>query len=175
MYNASLKSKNQLLVETFIARIGHSSQTLPVTPTIPPLETRRLRALLMLEETLETVRALGFKTYVAAPANPGAPREPYEVTMDNLDLLTGGEPDLVGIADGCSDVEVVTLGTASACGFAHQPVFEVVMNNNLLKFAPGHSISPAGKLVKPPGHPAATRAIHYELSRQGAALVPYID
>lgn len=46
------------------------------------------------------------------------------------------EHDLEKIADGCADLEVVTVGTAIAYGIPHERVFSEVMRANLSKFHP---------------------------------------
>jgi predicted HAD superfamily Cof-like phosphohydrolase len=146
--NAALKSKNQLLVELFMAKIGET-QPLPVEPTLPSEKTRILRAMLVLEEALEMIReGLGVNVCLKSTINPGVDINFKDLLFDTLEQ----KPDLVLIADGCADIEVVTLGTMASCGMAQQSIFELVMENNLLKFAPGHGISPEGKLIKPPDH-----------------------
>lgn len=110
------KSSHQVAVETFM-RLG--GQELPSKPTIPDVEIRRLRAELILEECIETIRSLGFKI------------DPED---DNLFLEERYKPNLVEIVDGCSDILVVTTGTLSACGVADIRPIEIVNENNLAKF-----------------------------------------
>ncbi len=99
------------------------------TPTIPPLEERKLRAKLILEEALETIAGLGIKPIAKS----------YDETMANLSHesiyfifveheLT--QPSLIAIADGIADSLVVQLGTAVACGIDIMPVFDEVMRSN---------------------------------------------
>ena len=146
--NAHLKSKNQLLVEVFMAKVGTDTQPLPVSPTLPDTKTRFLRARLMLEECLETIqKGLGLDVHARSQAGPIRGMEDIKFTMR-------GNVNIFEIADGLADQEVVNLGTASSCGIAHQPIFEEVARNNLLKFAPGHKIDEGGKLIKPPDHRA---------------------
>lgn len=102
----------------------------------------------MLEECLETIReGLGLDVRIDNPSG-----WVNVISAEDFDLVDVRPVSLIEIADGCADVEVVTVGTASACGIAHQPVFDAVMVNNLLKFAPGHTFRADGKLVKPPDH-----------------------
>ena len=156
--NAHLKSSNQLKVEVFMARIGTKTQPLPLKPEIPNAKTRVLRARLMLEECLETIRnGLGVNVDVLFDFSDGGFQEPggtkrMAVKMSHMRFMPNGEPDLVEIADGLADQEVVNLGTAASCGLAHQPFFDEVMNNNFEKFGPGHKIDKGGKLIKPPDH-----------------------
>lgn len=165
--NQILKSPNQLWVELFMARMNNPKQPLPVRPTVPHREVRLLRARLLLEETLETIQALGVKVEVHSPGDVmnGDPGHYEPVEMKAIRFELDGEPDLVEIADGCADIEVVMIGTQASCGIAHQPIYEEVCENNLLKFAPGHVIDPGGKLIKPPNHPKP--AIRALLERQG--------
>lgn len=122
-----------------------AKQTTPILPTMPDEKTRLLRAKLIMEEALETIEALGVTVF----DNAGTDLEP--IARNHLSFAADGEPDLVGIADGCADVSVVTIGALLACGIADKPLLELVDNNNLTKFAPGHSFREDGKLVKPPG------------------------
>lgn len=125
------RSVHQCNVEQFM--LG-ANQAIRSDPGIPPEEDRRRQALLLLEEVTETCEALGFAVdYVLHP---------------NISL----PPDLVEIIDGCCDLRVVATGTLSMCGIPDLAFQQEVDMNNLDKIGPGSSISPAGKLIKPPGH-----------------------
>ena len=124
------KSAHQTRVERFMYL---ADQPAPDKPVIPGLETRRLRAKLILEEAVETVRGLGFMAM-------------YQLGDDDVG------PNLVEIADGCWDVIVVTTGTLSACGIDDLEGQIEVDSNNLAKFGPGHKLREDGKLIKPPNH-----------------------
>lgn len=63
-------------------------------------------------------------------------------------------PNIIGVADGCCDVKVVTTGTLTAFGLSDDSLQFEVDSNNLRKFAEGHTIDSGGKLIKPPNHPA---------------------
>lgn len=106
-----------------------ANQACPNSPTSPSFEVRHLRARLILEEALETIRALGL--IVAYP-------EPIygwrEVTCESVDISNDGDCDLVELADGLADLQVVTLGTAVACGIDLEPVFDEVMRSNNSKW-----------------------------------------
>jgi len=91
------------------------SQEVRDVPTIPPLEERKLRAKLILEEALETIDALGFDVN-------------YDIVW--RDIHTPKENQLEKIADGIADSLVVQLGTAVACGIDIEPVFAEVMRSN---------------------------------------------
>jgi len=140
---------NQTRVQLFMERIP-SQVNMPTKPTIPSLEVRILRARLMLEECLETIEnGLGLSIWVD---------EDFIISMKDLtfhERITGAqirEPNLVEIADGLADQEVVNLGTAIACGLNMQPFFDEVMNNNFLKLERG-TIDKYGKLIKSGDHP----------------------
>lgn len=87
-------------------------QETPTKPTIPSLEIRRLRAKLILEEALETItEGLGLDIFI------GLGRRDCKLTAHSMiDFIDIGEPNLVNIGDGCSDLKVVTEGTLVACG-----------------------------------------------------------
>lgn len=133
--------------------MAKAGQAVPLRPQIPDEATRLLRARLILEEAFETVEALGVTAYY-----DGHPIEFNDLTMD-----ANMQPNLREIADGCVDMSVVATGTLSACGLADGPLLEIVDENNLAKFGPGHQIV-NGKLIKPPGHQPP--AIAEEIERQ---------
>lgn len=130
------KSNHQQRVERFMAFAG---QDVPEMPSIPPSDVRVLRARLILEEAIETIRALG-----------------CDVTVDpgNLEYIVVDapwiEPNLIEIVDGCCDIKVVTTGTLSACGIKDTEPQRLVDEANLKKFGPGGHRREDGKWVKPP-------------------------
>lgn len=139
--------------------------TINETPTLPSGEDRLLRAKLILEECLETVEALGF-----------APRMQVAdsiVTLDIDDIMWSelgddSPPDLVGIADGCADISVVTAGTLISCGIQDLPLLAEVDKNNLAKFGPGGRRREDGKWLKPPDHkPPEIERILREMGWEG--------
>ena len=153
-----VKSDHQQRVEKFMAL---AKQDIPKSPVMPDENIRRLRAKLILEEALETVRDLGF-----------APMFDFEslggrrfLTKEDIVLVGTGNETLSGITDGCADVIVVTTGTLSACGLADVSIQEEVDENNLAKFGPGHSYREDGKLIKPPNHkpPALNEIIERQI------------
>ena len=165
--NDHLKSKEQMLTELFMSKMRDPRQAIPVRPCIPSLEIRKLRASLMLEETLETIKAMG----LCAVDAHGRSIETGDVLFAQaIDPQGKSLPvDLVEVADGLADVHVVgPCGTASAFGIALAPVYRLISCNNLLKFAEGHSFRADGKLQKPASHPSPTKEIAAELQRQGA-------
>lgn len=137
---------NQRLVEQFMKGIPDQAETMPPTPNIPEFTIRRLRAKLMLEETLETIHAMGIHVHMMSM------RESL-LEIENLAFVESREkPDLIEIADGLADQEVVMLGTALVHGVDMVPIFEAVMTNNMLKLE-NPRFDSMGKLIKPHGHP----------------------
>lgn len=157
------KTEHQQRVELLMRK---ANQSVPPIVTPPTPEVAVLRARLILEEALETIEALGVSIYIDSYIQEDDDRGVLsEVSSDgNMILLdrrvptarlsfeATGVPDLVGIADGCADVSVVTTGTLSACGIPDSALLRLVDENNLAKFGPGHSFDEYGKLIKPPGH-----------------------
>jgi len=127
----------------------------PDQPMVPDESIRRLRAILILEEALETVKALGFDIASIHYRNPQGyqPRASLGFDFDNWQVgYWNVPPDLVEIADGCADISVVTIGTLSACGIADEAILEEVDLNNLAKFGLGGYRRADGKWIKPAGH-----------------------
>jgi hypothetical protein len=81
-------------------------QQLPSHYTMPPQETRELRAKLILEEALETVEALGFE----ASFDNGYGGD--TVAIEYLVLKANKEPNMEGIIDGCCDLHYVEVTTS---------------------------------------------------------------
>lgn len=116
----SKKTKHQQRIEEFMLKAG---QEVPESPTIPSKEIRELRAALIMEECLETIRALGFVPVV----------DDQEMTQE-VRFVEVQAPDLEQIADGCADISVVTIGTLSACGIPDKKLLRMVDKSNLAKF-----------------------------------------
>ena len=137
-----MRSDHQKRVDRFMEL---AEQNLPLSPSIPSEETRKLRAKLIFEECLETIDALGVSLTTGAGA--------FAINKDaNIEYTVDHDPDLIEIADGCADVMVVTTGTLSACGIDDIELQTIVDENNLAKFGPGGHRREDGKWVKPPGH-----------------------
>lgn len=143
----AMKTEHQLRVEEFMKK---AKQNLPERPTEPSSEVRILRAKLILEECLETIwKGLGVKVYRRLDEH-----ESIEIKEEGLQFAVSSDLpfDMIELIDGCMDISVVTTGTLSACGVPDKPFLELVDQNNLDKFGPGHSWREDGKLIKPPGH-----------------------
>lgn len=113
---------DQQLVKDWMQRFG---QETPVTPVIPSLEVRRLRAKLILEEALETIKALGFSALIEDHLD-----KTLAIDVESVVLADVYRPDLEAIADGCADLRVVTVGTEVACGIPGDKTFAEVMRSN---------------------------------------------
>ena len=116
-------TNEQQQVKNWMQKFG---QETPEKPTIPSLEVRKLRAKLILEEALETIKALGLQVCITSAYASG-----YLNDIDNMGIFVldgfeehlAIEPNLVDIADGCEDLKVVTEGTLIACGLV-QPKYK---------------------------------------------------
>lgn len=121
----------QQMVRDWSVKFG---QVVNDKPTIPDLETRKLRAKLIFEKALETITAMGILVYARDTDD-----EWYCIQDVDKPELTFGTPvepvkleqeDLVEIADGIADSMVVLLGTAVACGIDIKTVFDEVIRSN---------------------------------------------
>lgn len=152
-------------------------QEIPAKPyTIPPEETRRLRARLILEEALETIEGLGFHVQVAC--------EDEEKCIEDLPLTmktaifghSKDGPNLEKIIDGCCDTKYVSVGTLVACGVCDEQHMEFVNRANNAKFPKGEAkVNEHGKFQKPPGweapHHLGTTCRMANLRRKSNQLV----
>jgi len=129
---------HQARVAEFMRLAG---QELPQLPGLPSLGIRKLRAKLILEEALETLKGLGYEPV----------KKPWS---QDWDVQEAYEPDLVEIVDGCADISVVTTGTLLACGVGDEDLLKLVDENNLAKFGPGGYRREDGKWMKPAEHKA---------------------
>lgn len=146
--------RHQRSVNDFMSRAG---QQLPTSPTMPDINVRRLRAALILEEAVETVKALGFEIQVSGEVEyeEGVGAITFSVAKrsggyPHIHLEPVFEPSLVEIIDGCCDTHVVTTGTLSACGIDESTFQDIINESNLAKFGPGGYRRDDGKWIKPP-------------------------
>ncbi len=146
---------HQHRIDTFMAM---ADQELPSSPKEPSPETRKLRASLILEEALETIRdGLGVNVYMIESVDGvedtyGTEKIYLTGPYNKLYFDTDGKFDMIETVDGCADLSVVTIGTLSAIGVDDLVILEEVDNNNLAKFGPGGKRRDDGKWEKPPGH-----------------------
>jgi len=139
-----MKSDHYRNVEEFKRLAGH---TLPDGPHQPTPEECVLYAKLLLEETLETIEALGVNVRVHGPA--WLPLAMNDLTLEPSKLQRFNLP---GVVDGAVDTKYVATFILVSCGVPEVPFVEMVDANNLAKFGPGSWKDETGKVRKPPGH-----------------------
>jgi predicted HAD superfamily Cof-like phosphohydrolase len=134
-------------VRNFMSLAG---QELPPKPVVPDEATRLLRAKLILEEAMETIRALGVDVRYPVPSG-GSVASYSELVLQDHGFVFGAcfPVDLIQVADGVADLTVVATGTALACGIDPEPIQELVDESNLKKFGPGSYRREDGKWMKP--------------------------
>ena len=142
------RTQHQLNVEAFMS---FAQQDIPPAPVVPDESIRVLRAKLILEEALETIRGLGLDVMLPIDVCDVGD-DGVKIYADDVQFMRGPMPNLAEIVDGCCDLKVVTTGTLSACGIPDDEFQEAVDQNNLAKFGPGGYRRPDGKWVKPPNH-----------------------
>jgi len=160
-------TNEQYQVREWMKKFG---QECPEKPCIPSLEVRKLRAKLILEEALETIKYLGLQVCIKIPdVGYDSGISGYLDDGDNHGLfyLNGFEehpvyePCLIEIADGCEDLKVVTEGTLIACGLVDTEdewckdiLFEEVMRSNNSKIWSDGTINKDkdGKVLKSPSY-----------------------
>ena len=127
------------MVREFHVMTGHP--VLP-RPGVPPNDRVRLRAKLIMEECMETCRAL-----------LGLPKEQTNafVRANNqaIDMELDPKTDLVEVADGLADVIYVAYGCALEMGIPIDRVFREVHFSNMKKQS--GATREDGKITKPAG------------------------
>lgn len=127
-------------------------QRVPADPwTMPDEETRRLRAMVILEEALETIRGLGMDILIGC--GTAVPTVVLE-RMEQVKIISSGRaPDMEQIVDGCCDVIYVATGTLASCGVPDLPHLMEVCDANFRKMPPSTPIrfNDSGKFLKPEG------------------------
>lgn len=138
--------KSNLITMSICA--GHDPRQAVGEPyTIPPHDIRLLRAKLILEETLETIHALG---YIVVPVPPV--QGEVECQPEFNYIAHDGGPDLNGIIDGCCDLNYVLTGTLVSCGVPDAAHIQAVCMANETKFPGGvATFNESGKYQKPEG------------------------
>lgn len=131
----------QKQVELFMVKAG---QPVEYVPAIPSEEAMRHAARILLEETIETINAMGYEIRVG---------EKVFLEQDGYIMIRKSDPDLVEIADGYTDVDYVVQVGYNTFGLPGDALFSEVAQNNLDKFRGAYSFSSTGKLIKPPNHP----------------------
>lgn len=168
----------QQQVALFMALMRSDKQKVRFAPTLDPLarptdEEIDLRCRLMLEECLETIKALKRRVFVQSSHASDKSDEVSGDRMDGVTFVKTGNietiGDLVEIADGLADQKVVVVGTDICFGFNADRCFDLVQGNNNAKFRPGHKYE-NGKLIKPPDHKPVTGLLYEEICREIAAV-----
>lgn len=121
-------------VREFMMKAG---QECPEKPTTPSMKVAELRTKLIEEELLELRGAIGLgRRFIAQDETERIPC------------------DLVEVSDAITDLLVVVLGTAVACGINIQPCWDEVHRSNMTKFIDGHRRED-GKWIKGPSYSPA--------------------
>jgi len=113
-------------------------------PGEPIKSIKELRAKLIFEECMETIQALGVSVYVDKESRLN------DVAMAGFDFVADRDFNIVEVADGLADIEVIALGTYLSCGIDDVEIFNEVHRTNMLKFPEGYNgLRSDGKWVKP--------------------------
>lgn len=126
--------------EDTIAFLKSAGQSIGSLPARVPAKDAELHASLILEETLETIAAMGVSVNILDLKDS-------TVSMDNITLVSVGDQDLVEIADGLADVQYVVNGAATAFGINLSRCHDEVQRSNMSKFIDGHRAA-NGKWIK---------------------------
>jgi len=109
------------------------NQEVPTRIKIPDFETRKLRASLIFEETMEKVAALGLCIKVTRPSGDYVY---LDDTLSDYKYIDEASCDIVGLVDAIVDVDVVNKGTAIAFGITEPCLCELeqeVSRSNMSK------------------------------------------
>lgn len=126
----------QSRVKEFMTFFG---QKCPEKPKQLDFETAKLRANLILEEVFETItQGLGLGICITDSKNRAIVIEEDNLKYIRFEYNKDKQVDLVALADGISDISVVSYGAALAAGIDMQPVDIEVFNSNMSKaWSPG--------------------------------------
>lgn len=138
-------------VREFMVAVGQDASA--KSPTVPEEAIVRLRARLIAEEAFETLRALLPHAHLS---------HLQDLVMRQIDdsALSNRWVDMVGLADGCADLDYVVEGTRIAFGIHGVPIANRVHLANMSKLGgpivEGKQMKPEG--WQPPDIAAALRA-----------------
>lgn len=130
-------------VAEFIAKCGHHLSYKPY-PHIPDDATVRLKAGLVLEETIELMGAV----YDLKNTYPSV-LEALNIVADMANRLVPSV-NMVEMADALADIDYVVEGMRLTFGINGQPIADEVHRANMEKFGPGSWVREDGKQMKPP-------------------------
>ena len=157
-----------------IYTMGICEQTQPLQRindlyVVPNEQTRLFRAKLLMEEVLETLNAMGVSvSALNISRNLSMENLSFNVPRDDQEIKV----DLLGVIDGCCDVNYVSVGILTSFGVPdaiHQSVVDLA---NMKKF-PNQTMPEIknGKYQKPPGW-KDPRVMHMEKMDLVKALKP---
>lgn len=131
-------------------------QKVPSQRSMPDAPTRELRAKLILEEALETIKGLGVIVRVAGDPESIVDLAKNDLLRYDTKCPDGSDPhkDMEEIIDGCCDLIYVAVGTLCVCGVPDVPHLKEVNRANNAKFPNGEPVmhpTIPGKFGKPPG------------------------
>lgn len=102
---------NQIAIRHFMSQIPTQAGMVRDKPVVPDVNTRLLRARLMLEEVMETIqKGLGLDIYFKSETNSVFP-----INFEDLTVAAVRDPNMVEIADGLADCEYVQVGNGHLC------------------------------------------------------------
>jgi predicted HAD superfamily Cof-like phosphohydrolase len=140
-------------------RAFHEAMGVPVvtTPSVPSDKRVRLRASLVCEEFIETMRSLFDERFLIDEA---------ELCLKKAIATYDVNVDLPELADGLCDLDYVVEGTRLEFGIPGEAVLEEVQRSNATKF--GAPVRADGKILKGPNY--SPPDIARVLARHGAKL-----
>lgn len=134
----------QQRVKQFMEFFG---QACPEKPTQLDQKTAELRANLILEEVFETItKGLGLDVEIQDDAHNRTYIAEEGLKKLKFSYHKRKEVDLVELADGISDISVVSYGTALAAGIDMEPIDKIVAESNASKAWAYEDIEMAKKL-----------------------------
>jgi predicted HAD superfamily Cof-like phosphohydrolase len=109
---------------------------------VPPLERIQLAGSLCIEETLETLEAMG--------ADSGTIMAMKVLAEQAIRTLDRSHFDMIKVADGLGDSDYVNEWARCEFGIEGGPIADEIQTKNMEKFGPGSRFREDGKVLKPP-------------------------
>ena len=120
-------------------------QECPSRIFFPLKEVRELRAKLIFEECIETIKAMGVDMTVNQESILS------KAKLGDIQFAAKYEPDIIEVADGLADIDVVVGGTYAVFGMDDAEIFNEIHKSNMSKFPEGYDgLREDGKWIKPP-------------------------